>query len=66
MKLKEFGPGGARPKFYYLDPPLDWNKLVSIYFESCSFLPIHLIGARGQGFNFAIFSENGMKSRHVL
>ena len=23
MKLKEFGPGGgARPKFYYLDPPL--------------------------------------------
>ena len=25
MKLKEFGPpggGGARPKFYYVDPPL--------------------------------------------
>ena len=22
MKLKEFGPGGARPKFYYEDPPL--------------------------------------------
>ena len=29
MKLKEFGPpgGGARPKFYYVDPPLTvlWN-----------------------------------------
>ena len=30
MKLKEFGPpgGGARPKFYYVDPPLHsilWN-----------------------------------------
>ena len=26
MKLKEFGPpggGGARPKFYYVDPPLE-------------------------------------------
>ena len=24
MKLKEFGPqGGARPKFYYVDPPLN-------------------------------------------
>ena len=22
MKLKEFGPGGVRPKFYYVDPPL--------------------------------------------
>ena len=22
MKLKEFGRGGARPKFYYVDPPL--------------------------------------------
>ena len=22
MKLKEFGPRGARPKFYYVDPPL--------------------------------------------
>ena len=23
MKLKEFGPpGGGRPKFYYVDPPL--------------------------------------------
>ena len=21
MKLKEFGPGGAHPKFYYVDPP---------------------------------------------
>ena len=28
MKLKEFGPpgGGARPKFYYVDPPLLWDK----------------------------------------
>ena len=25
MKLKEFGPlGGARPKFYYVDPPLEY------------------------------------------
>ena len=25
MKLKEFGPheGGGRPKFYYVDPPLE-------------------------------------------
>ena len=24
MKFKEFGPGGgARPKFYYVDPPLN-------------------------------------------
>ena len=22
MKLKEFGPRGGRPKFYYVDPPL--------------------------------------------
>ena len=22
MKLKEFGPPGGRPKFYYVDPPL--------------------------------------------
>ena len=22
MKLKEFGPGGGRPKFYYVDTPL--------------------------------------------
>ena len=31
MKLKEFGPrgGGARPKFYYVDPPLFHN--VSMY-----------------------------------
>ena len=29
MKLKEFGPpgGGARPKFYYVDPPLKMYKL---------------------------------------
>ena len=29
MKLKEFGPpgGGARPKFYYVDPPLLKYKL---------------------------------------
>ena len=27
MKLKEFGPGGARPKFYYVDPPLIWEIL---------------------------------------
>ena len=28
MKLKEFGPpgGGARPKFYYVDPPLVGSK----------------------------------------
>ena len=29
MKLKEFGPGGggaARPKFYYVDPPLLLNS----------------------------------------
>ena len=27
MKLKEFGPpgGGARPKFYYVDPPLQYK-----------------------------------------
>ena len=26
MKLKDFGPpGGARPKFYYVDPPLKNN-----------------------------------------
>ena len=28
MKLKEFGPpGGARPKFYYVDPPLAGSVL---------------------------------------
>ena len=29
MKLKEFGPpgGGARPKFYYVDPPLNYINL---------------------------------------
>ena len=28
-ELKEFGPqgGGARPKFYYVDPPLTKNKI---------------------------------------
>ena len=31
MELKEFGPhwgggGGARPKFYYVDPPLNSNS----------------------------------------
>ena len=27
MKLKEFGPpGGARPKFYYVDPPTGMIK----------------------------------------
>ena len=25
-KLKEFGPRGARPKFYYVDPPLEPNS----------------------------------------
>ena len=31
MKLKEFGPpgGGARPKFYYVDPPLKMYVLVT-------------------------------------
>ena len=29
MKLKEFGPpGGARPKFYYVDPRLEINEHV--------------------------------------
>ena len=32
MKLKEFGPrgkgGGARPKFYYVDPPLPWTLFI--------------------------------------
>ena len=29
MKLKEFGPrGGARPKFYYVDPPLVYDIIV--------------------------------------
>ena len=30
MKLKEFGPPGgrgSRPKFYYIDPPLDHHKM---------------------------------------
>ena len=31
MKLKEFGPpgggGGARPKFYYVDPPLNISAI---------------------------------------
>ena len=31
MKLKEFGPpgGGARPKFYYVDPPLIWSHITT-------------------------------------
>ena len=31
MKLKEFGPpgGGARPKFYYVDPPLGTGLAVA-------------------------------------
>ena len=29
MKLKEFGPpgGGAHPKFYYVDPPLEMSYI---------------------------------------
>ena len=36
MKLKEFGPpgGGVRPKFYYVDPPLEkkvrWTRLETV------------------------------------
>ena len=31
MKLKEFGPqGGAHPKFYYVDPPLNWKLFVPL------------------------------------
>ena len=35
MKLKEFGPpgGGARPKFYYVDPPLQWINYLTKYLE---------------------------------
>ena len=31
MKLKEFGPpGGARPKFYYVDPPLSYHAILQL------------------------------------
>ena len=39
MKLKEFGPPGegARPKFYYVDPPLSythpWQEFSVIFFR---------------------------------
>ena len=38
MKLKEFGPpgGGARPKFYYVDPPLAIHKADGSLATSCS------------------------------
>ena len=44
MKLKEFGPpgGGARPKFYYVDPPLCMIKgenLKHALSEELIFLP---------------------------
>ena len=35
MKLKEFGPpgGGTRPKFYYVDPPLAWDRVPRCFAE---------------------------------
>ena len=43
MKLKEFGPPGegARPKFYYVDPPLA-SIAHDIYPQSCALQQINL------------------------
>ena len=30
MKLKEFVPGGGRPKFYYVDPPLEVVYFIAV------------------------------------
>ena len=40
MKLKEFGPPegeGARPKFYYVDPPLDIPPICTKYQQKLKF-----------------------------
>ena len=39
MKLKDFGPGGACPKFYYVDPPLFGGSLESPSWLVDGFLP---------------------------
>ena len=51
MKLKEFGRGGgARPKFYYVDPPLERTKKVLRFrgtkkfnFKSLNFATLELV-----------------------
>ena len=65
MKLKEFGPpgGGARPKFYYVDPPLqcsDGGKRVPTTKTRISELICKFCGRR---FN-TIFFKNKHEAQH--
>ena len=40
MKMKKIGPGGARPKFYYVDQPLYSSSSVCFHFL---FLLLHFV-----------------------
>ena len=43
MKLKEFGPPGGRPKFYYVDPPLVCSVWSPLYGDPFPPLLVHYV-----------------------